>query len=40
MDTSSWTDLFNDDEYYESPEDPDRTEAHEDLSVPPKTYDL
>ena len=40
MDTSSLGDLFGEDEYYEPPETPDRSEAHEDLSVAPKTYDL
>lgn len=40
VDTSSWSDLFNDDEYYEPPDDNDRAEAQEDLSVAPKRYDL
>jgi len=40
VDTSSWSDLFNDDEYYEPPDDHHRAEAQEDLSVAPKRYDL
>lgn len=40
VDTSSWGDMFGEDEYDELPEDPDRPEAHEDLSLPTRTYDL
>ena len=40
VDTSSWTDLFEDDGYDDPPDDPDRGEAQEDLDVSPKTDDL
>lgn len=40
VDTSSWGDMFGEDEYDELPEDPDRPREREDLSVPPTTYDL